>query len=333
ETDEKHGFTIRLRQGAGRWMRRWRLAADDPIEEPTLEVLTDEQIRCTPRGQVMLIEGARNVYDLNREYAAELAAGREKFWRQSDSATALAEVRRLTGIRPLSDLPEMKHEVAGRIEREGYRIEKLILRPEPGIVLPALAFVPEKPTGQAELYLHEGGKHVDAQPGGAIEALVRAGRLVLAVDLRGVGETRGSGNGKYAQYLGPEWQDTSLAYMLGTSYLAMRAEDVLQCGRFLARYLPGEKPNEVHLTSFGRTGPAALHAAALEPELFATASIYDCLESWSMVVDTPLAVNQYANVVHGALAVYDLPDLVRSLSEGKIKFSEPRTALEMPAWK
>ncbi len=333
ETDEKHGFTIRLREGAVRWMRRWLLAADDPIEEPALDVLTDEQIRCTPKGQVMLIEGARNVYDLNREYAAELAAGREKFWRETDSAAALAEVRRVTGIRPLSDLPEMKHEVAGRIEREGYRIEKLILRPEPGIVLPALAFVPEKPSGQAELYLHENGKHVDAQPDGAIEALVRAGRLVLAVDLRGIGETRGSGNGKYAQYLGPEWQDTSLAYMLCTSYLAMRAEDVLQSARFLAGYLADEKPNEVHLTSIGRAGPAALHAVALEPELFDTALIFGCLESWSMVVKTPLARNQYANVVHGALAVYDLPDLVRSLGNEKLEFSGPRTALEMPAWK
>src|SRR5207248_3077558 len=65
-----------------------------------------------------------------------------------------------------------------------------VLRVEPGISLPALMFSPPEPRGAAHLYLHGEGKQADAMPGGPIEKLVRAGHLVLAVDLRGLGEMR-----------------------------------------------------------------------------------------------------------------------------------------------
>ena len=61
----------------------------------------------------------------------------------------------------------------------------VILEPEPGIWLPALAFVPEQAGPEAYLYLHEDGKQTDAAPDGRIEKLVRQRSLVLAVDLRG----------------------------------------------------------------------------------------------------------------------------------------------------
>jgi len=332
ETDAKHGFCKPLRVGAVRWMRRWLLGVDDAITEGDFPVTAEKDLLCTPRGQVMLLKNARSVYDLNAELDQKLAAGRKQFWQKTDRAKALDEVRRLTGIRRLADLPKPKLQQKGSLKRDGYRIEKLLLEPEPGIRLPALAFVPEKRSGRAHLYLHESGKHADAAPGGEIEKLLKQGHLVLAVDLRGVGETLGSrGNQKYARYLGPEWVDSSLAYMLGRSYLAMRAEDVLLCARFLAGYEAAEKPNRVNLVSIGRTGPPALHAAALQPELFESVSFKRCLISWASVVRTPMAKNQYVNVVHGALRTYDLADLLATLPKEKVTFVEPLDALERPA--
>ncbi len=122
---------------------------------------------------------------------------------------------------------------------------------------------------------------------------------MLAVDLRGLGETRNVEKHGFAGYLGSEWREVFMAYLLGTSYLAMRAEDVAVCARFLARYRAGERPRPVHLVSIGRTGPPALHAAALENDLFASIQLTNCLTSWSDVVHTPLARNQMVNVVHG----------------------------------
>ncbi len=330
ETDGKHGWPEPMRVAAARWMRRWLLGIDDAITEPEFPVAADAELWCTPRGEVMLLPGARSVYDLNRELEARLAQRRKMFWQQADRPAALAEVRRITGIRRLADLPEPACEKAGTLRRDGYRIDKLILKPEPGIHLPALAFVPDEHDGQAYLYLHADGKGTDAGPGGPIEQLVRKGHLVLAVDLRGLGETQNTRKHGFAEYIGSEWREIYLAYMLDTSYLAMRAQDVLACARFLAGWEAGGRPNRVHLISIGRTGPAALHAAALEPQRFDSVTLRNSLISWSSVVGTPLARNQLVNVVHGALRSYDLPDLLATLPADKVALVNPLDAREQP---
>ena len=324
ENDAKHGFNSPLRIAAVRWMRRWLLGVDDAITEPDFPVLTDQEAACTPRSQVMLLDGARSTYDLNLDLESQLAEKRKRFWKETAPADALTEVRRITSIRKLADLPEPKVEEAGELPREGYRVEKLLLTPEPGIALPALAFVPEVKTGDAYLYLNAEGKQADAAPGGAIEKLVKAGNVVLAVDLRGVGETQPAGKShSYDKLLGKEWRDISLAYMLDTSYLAMRAEDVLVCARFLATYEAGAAPNRVHLVSIGPVGPPALHAAALEPQCFASVSLRGCLANWSDLLRAPLSKQQYVHAVHGALKCYDLPDFLGTLPADKVTVTEP----------
>ena len=73
-----------------------------------------------------------------------------------------------------------------------------------------------------------------------------------------------------------------------------------------------------------------MHAVALEPELFASVVLKNCLISWSDVVRTPLATNQFENVVHGALTTYDLPDLLSTLSREKVNVVAPLNAMEIP---
>ena len=78
------------------------------------------------------------------------------------------------------------------------------------------------------LYLHDKGKAADAGAGGPIEKLVQAGDAVLAVDLRGNGQTQSTTPGLF----GSDFQDAQIAYMLGRSVVGMRAEDVLVCARY-----------------------------------------------------------------------------------------------------
>ena len=334
EADEKHGFTPRLRMAAAQWMRRWLLKNDAPLDtEPTVAVLTDKEALCTPDGQVMRLAGAKSVYDFNAAAEKELAVKRQSIRKHIRAEEALDEVRVRTGIRPLKALPEPKATKLGAIARDGYRIDQYAIEVESDIWLPALAFVPEKPAKEACLYLHEDGKAADAAVGGPIEKLVQRGRLVLAVDLRGTGEMQATGGGGYGKYLGPEWADGFLAYMLDRPFLAMRAEDVLQSARFLASLENGDGKRPLHVFSSGRVGPPALHAVALEPQLFASLTLYHCLENWSQVVGTPLARNQFVNVVHGVLRGYDLPDLAATLPQEKLTISKPLTAKEEPAWK
>lgn len=101
------------------------------------------------------------------------------------------------------------------------------------------------------------------------------------------------------------------------------------CARFLARY-PGRAQHHVHVIAIGETGVPALHAAALEPDLFASVKIVRSIPSWAQAVRTPPSRNQLINTVHGALRVYDLPDLARTLPAAKLAIVEPVDAAGQP---
>jgi hypothetical protein len=323
ENDAGHNYNTLQREAVARWMSRWLLGKNQAISEPTIQLLSEQEYRCTADGKVMSLPGARSAYDLNEDYENELAKRRTASWAGGDGEARFAEVRWLAGVRKLAALPKPAVELLGAVARPGYKIEKLLIKPEPGVLLPALRFVPGKPQASPTvLYVHERGKAADAGPGGPIEQLLNAGQTVLAVDLRGMGETQApaSGGGYSA-----EFQDAYLAYLLGRSYVGMRAEDVLVAARYAAEQAAGGQ-GKVCLVALGNAGVPALHAAALEPALFENVKIRGMLASWSSVIHGRLNKGLVTHLVHGALVHYDLPDLAASLGN-KITIEQPADPL------
>jgi len=326
ENDAGHNYNRQAREGVVRWMSRWLRKIDEPITEPDIKLLSEKEIQCTPNGQVMLLEGARSTYDLNRDFEKELAKRRKKLWKTIAHKDLLNQVREIAGIRELNELPKPKVQELDVIERKGYRVKKMILKPEDGIYLPALMFVPaQKPTRGTVLYVHEKGKSADAAPGGPIERLVKAGKVVLAVDLRGTGETQQTNQRYFKPYAGTDGQDVYTAYLLGCSYVGMRAEDVLVCANFLRQ----QRAGRVELIAVGNVSVPALHAAALEPDMFGEVALVRSLVSWSNLIELGRSYNQLVNTVHGALTVYDLDDLAATLID-KLTVEEPLNALGKP---
>jgi hypothetical protein len=297
---------------------------DAHLEEPPITLLGKEEFQCTPDGMAMRLPAARSVYDLNDDYENALAKQRDAAWSGSDRAGLLAKVRQLAGIRNLSNLPRPQIESLDTVARKGYRVEKLLMKPEKGVALPGLLFLPEKPiNGGLVLYVHQKGKAADAGEGGTIERLVLAGNAVLAIDLRGTGQTQAkSGSGGYSD----EFRDAYIAYLLGRSYVGMRAEDVLAAARYLAERLADGRPSAVRLVAVGNVGTAALHAAALEPGLFQSVQLSRTLGSWSNVIHNRLNRDLVTHVVHGALLHYDLPNLAAALGD-KLTRAEPVNAV------
>ena len=317
ENDAGHNYNTQQREGVVRWMARWLLANDRPITEPKIRLLSESEYQCTPSGQVMRLNGARSVYDLNGDYERELTARRSALWKEGNRGELLARVRRIAGIRALGEIPRPRAEKLDTIRRTGYRIEKLLLEPEDGIVLPALVFLPDRPQpGRVAVYLHDQGKSADAAPGEPIEALVREGKVVLAIDLCGIGQTQPSH---------PEWQDVFVAYLLGRSYVGLRAENVLIAARHAQELAGGA--DGVDLVAVGEVGIPALHAAAVEPGLFRCVKLVHTLHSWSGIVSAPRTQVSQAHLVFGALLVYDLPDLAASLGT-KISIERASNGLE-----
>jgi dienelactone hydrolase len=317
EPDEPHGFTRPLRDATARWMSRWLLGRDEPIVEPEFPAFTEGQVRCTQRGQVMLLPGEQSVMDFNREREARLAPQRRKLWAETPRPQMLARVRELIGARSPASVGVPQARTVGTLRREGYRVEKKILMPDPETSLPALDFFPDRRSGEVYLYLHSAGKQADAGPGGPIEALVRQGHRVLAVDLRGIGEIECKHPREwYRRLFGPNGREFFLAYLLGKSLVGLNTEDIWCCARFLAADRPGATSSKVRLVASGKLGIAALHATALEPELFASLTLRDKLPGWSEVLAIPVPREHLVNAVHGALLVYDLADLIRTLPPG-----------------
>ncbi len=313
EAEGDHGVQRANLVAIIRWLRRWLVGRDDAVTPTGIVTRSEEELRCTERGQVLRLPGERSVFDLNAALEKQLAEQRRKLWDSTPQAEMLERVRQTAGVRPLDQLPEPRMEEAGRVDRADYHIDKFVLHTDSGVPLPGLTYHPQEPQDEAYLYLHQDGKLGDSEPNGAIEKLVREGYVVVAIDLRGMGET---GSGRNDALLG-EWKSFYLAYLLGQSMVGLHTEDILAAGRFVANYQT-KTPRKVHLVAVGQPTVAVLHAAALAPEQFASVTLKRGLEAWAPVVEQPVPAGVLPITVHGALRIYDLPDLARAIGPEKL---------------
>jgi dienelactone hydrolase len=311
ESDSGHGFPKTQREAMLRWMRRWLLKIDDAPTEGETAIAKDAELLCTRTGQVLEDFKGKSVFGLNAEREAELAKGRAK---ARDKDELLKEVARLAGVR--LPVAAAKMTEVGEVKREGYRIRKLVFETEPGVKVPGLLF--EAGGGPLVMYADGAGKAAAAAPGGPIEKLLKDGARVLALDLRGMGETA---PGKPApgkpNYFGADYYEAFVALHLGRPLLGQRVTDLLA----VVAKMAGES-DDIRLIGVGSAGPAALHAAALEPRVMRL-TLEGALVSWSAVVRTPVSNDQLTNVVPAALAVYDLPDLAALVAPRPLTIRKP----------
>lgn len=316
EIEGSHGVQPQNLATIGHWMQRWLLKSDQPVPAQEIAVRKPEELLCTNHGQVLLLPGEKSVFDLNAAYAAELREDRRSRWESLSVEQQREQIRSILKLRPNDERQPPKWEDRGRVNRDSYHIDRLVLHTDQGHIIPGLTYHPVIPSDEAYLYLHDGGKTGAGQKGAAIEQLVADGFAVVSIDLRNQGELA---QGKTDALL-TDWKTYSMAYLLGESMLSLRVEDALNAADFVAFYQKHrEKPRKVHLVAEGAAGIVALHAAALHPELFTTVTVKGSPKSWESLVRTTRPAGQLDLVVHGVLRTYDLPDLTRLIGEDRLK--------------
>lgn len=315
ETDTSHGYPKSHREAAVRFFNRWLRGTDAPVTEGDFPIEKDADLRCTRTGQVLEDLKGKSVFDLN----AAAADATRKQRKALEPAALRAAVTKHLG---LPESPRTTVEKVAQEDRDGYAVLKLVFRQEGGLPLPAVALVParEKRDGPRAVLVHDGGR---AAAFGEAEALAKAGRYVLAVDLSGWGETAPAvpAAGR-PNYFGVESRETFLSLHLSRPLLGRRVQDLMG----VVRHLRNPADKEIELVGFGAAAPVALHAAALLPNDVAAVRLDGGVVSWDEVARTAVSENQFAGVVPGALAVYDLPDLAASLSPRPLTVRRPTGA-------
>ncbi len=324
EADRKHGMSQPLREATVQWMRRWLMGIDQPVTEPASKPFSEAQVRCTPRGQVMLLDEARSVLDINRSLGALLKYRRRLV---HDEGRSLADQVAILTAGLTEDLQRKPSaQDVGTVARNGYTIRKLVLTVDTDLQLPGLLFEPTGNKDQASpyLYLHEHGKAADAAPGGPIEKLVKAGHTVLAIDLRGTGETGPSGDNLW----GGDWDDIFVSYLLGETMVYGRTIDAMHAARWLAAQATRDKAKRIRVIAVGRAGPPALHAVYYQRSIYNDLQAFESLHlersitRWADVLNDPNPRGQLVNVRQGVLRHYDLQDLIDSFPKGFVTVSK-----------
>jgi pimeloyl-ACP methyl ester carboxylesterase len=226
-------------------------------------------------------------------------------------AAMLKEIRKKIGLAEKVAAAKEVFRGLPVVEENIARPVPFVFQTEPGILVPGGYHHAEKPRALI-VYAHGLGR---AAGESAIQKLVQAGNDVLAIDLRGFGDTASSAPSLKPDakpgYFG-DFRESFLGLHIGRPLLGQRAYDLLAVVAIL-KGDPATGKLPVHVVGVGAAGPIALHAAALDPRI-EQVTVEDSVVSWESVVRTPISYNQLSSVVAGALAVYDLPELARFIA-------------------
>ncbi|HVH69715.1 MAG TPA: acetylxylan esterase [Candidatus Dormibacteraeota bacterium] len=306
EADDGHGYNKTRRLAAYDWFGRWLKGARDTDHEPQIEMATPEELSCTSTGQVSTSLGGESVFTLNQKRLEQLKANR-----LTPPGDLPGRVREAIRYEPPSGPLQVAH--YGAITRSGYGIEKLIYESEPGIVIPALLYVPEAGASKKAAVLMVTGDGKAASTAEA-EQFATSGTVVLSIDMRGTGETRVDtdvNSREFDHYFG-DFSDIMTALLVGKTMAGMRALDV---ARGIDLLVSRKEVDPYQVYGYGKYEGALplLYASVLDSRIRRVV-LAGMLVSYESVVNSRVHRHVLEGVAPGMLKSYDLQDLVAALA-------------------
>lgn len=332
EADVPHGYHAPLRRATYAWLNRWLGKEDAGDEEAEVAVEPEEQLWCTPAGQVAEL-GSERVFTLNLELARRTRPARA--WPHSaPELPAWQEAVRQEASRRIAFQPSgAPQQAASRLlGYEGLiRLELVTYDSEEEIVVPGLACLPRQapPPYRAVLWVDGEGKEM-AVTRPVVRRLVAQGYLVLAIDVRGTGETapRGRGSRGATGLMGAESFLTYESFVVGRPLLGMRAWDAI-CGLEYLAGRPDVAPGPIALAGWGPGALVALHAAVLDAGP-APVMLAGLLGSYRALVEHERYDYPVSACVPGVLAAYDVAELAGALAPRPLLIAAPVDHMQQP---
>ncbi|MEX2512793.1 MAG: acetylxylan esterase [Cyclobacteriaceae bacterium] len=304
EDDAGHASTLKNREAMYSFFQE-HLQLPGNANDEGVDTLSQEELQVSPTGQVLSSYDGLRTEDLNQQYLKE---------QENKIKPSLEDlektVRDLSGYQNPDHLAETM--LVGRIQRDGYVIEKHLMKGEGDYWIPYLLMKPEKETKTAVLYLDPEGKQTDAGKNSDMEALVRGGAMVLAPDLLNTGEM---GNGDFtgdANFNGHSYNFWFGGILINRSIVGIHAGDANRLVKVLQEK---EGATQIKGLAKGQMTSVLLHAAVFNPALKALALVNPMGSFKSVVEDPNYQPADVAYTVAGALPRYDLPVLLEHLSD------------------
>jgi len=319
DTERPHGFYREMREPTYEWFGRWFYGRDNDGPEPPLQVEPEDSLLVSASGQILDQTGT----PLWKWAAQQLGSvlPQRKPPRRKNNLAALQDTLRGQIETLLANPTPGSAPIAvslGEVEGQSPTVEKLAIYSEDDIYLPSLLF---KPTGKGTtpaivLADSRGRTAADIE---LARSLASQGYAVLAVDVRGCGETeitrrsdRDRSGGFEAQVLGVMAGVAYDGLKLGRSIFAMRVFDIGRAVEYL-RTRQDIDPQRIAVAGRGSCGTHALYAAALDPQI-AGVLADSSLVSWSELVQAKLYRWHFEDFLPSVLTSHDLPQLAGTLA-------------------
>ena len=322
EYNDTHGYSKPKREVAVKWFRTWFYNDTTSVVEPDWGALPEDSLLVTETGQVYTsFDSEIMVPELNQLRADLFANQRAAFWTSQTKDSALNMVRSLIKYEPYLT---PKVEMADSIVRDTYIIEKLKITSGDEIPVTGLLIKKSDATGKlpAVLYVNGLGKKSEARSGNVLEyAYVDSNMLVLAIDVRGFGETADLASRNESKHGNKEHRNSVISLYMGKTLIGQRVADIQKAlDILLAR--DDVDATDVKIVSVDRAHTAVLHAAALDNRITEVEIRKENFRSWNEVIATPLEKNNMTHQVPNAMAYYDLPDLINAIAPRSVTYTE-----------
>ncbi len=315
-----HGISKPKREVAVEWFLRWFYDDTSKVEELEIPVLTEEQLQVTKTGQInSTFKNEYTIQQRNLDLANEMKSQREEFQKTHSITKFKTKLKSLIGYEHNTN--PVQPEFVGSVEKDRYYWQKVILRKDGRIPVPALLLYPpeKKASDKTIIWFSEEGKGAVLGDGKRWKAAADSGYTVILADQRGMGETKDPARYNNDKYYDSQYRNDMLSLHIGKPVVGQRVGDVMTVLDY-ARQDEVINADQIEIRATGLAGSPALHAAVLEGEIDHLV-LSNTLRSYMQILENPTMKNSYGYVVPNALKYYDLPDLIKRLGKAKVRYA------------
>ena len=328
----EHGMPSVSLEANVRWMSWWLKGDSSNIIPDTLtdDYIPIEDTYVTKTGQVMTyFKNEKSILDYTVAMFESGREGRINFLADFKGDELARKAADLIGFEKTDKIKGGSYRGAFTWER--LKIEKHLINRDRGFTLPALIIKPDRRPKSGTPVLIMSGCFGKMNELACNKQLVldklKKGYIIMVLDVSNTGELRSAKkvSGSGVDY---EFAVAKMCIYAGKTLLGCRTEDLLIARDYLKTILKVDE-KKIELLASEQIGPCAIHAAIIDGG-FSKIYLINSPDSWENLIKTHFKPDNIGIIVPNALKYYDLPDLIKVLTDRDVKIETIKINTRVP---